>query len=221
MNEPKPNSAVILAGGLGKRLRTVLSDRPKVLAPVAGRRFVSYLLDHLADAGFRDVVLCTGYLGAQVREVFGSRFRRLELRYSEESEHRGTGGALRDALPLLRGDSMLVLNGDSYCQTDLAAFLRWHQDERSQASLVLAQVPDVSRFGSVEFDGDHRIRRFVEKSKSGSSPGEQIHWVYSECRLRSQKEILARFLRLSRLGGSNARISSTAKVAEALSRVLP
>jgi len=63
VNEPKPNSAVILAGGLGTRLRTVLSDRPKVLAPVAGRHFLSYLLDQLADANFRDVVLCTGYLG--------------------------------------------------------------------------------------------------------------------------------------------------------------
>jgi D-glycero-alpha-D-manno-heptose 1-phosphate guanylyltransferase len=162
------NSAVILAGGLGSRLRTVLSDRPKVLAPVAGRHFLSYLLDQLADAGFQDVVLCTGYLGEQVREVFGSRFRRLELQYSEESEPRGTGGALRNALRLLHGDSVLVLNGDSYCQTDLAAFFKWHQEKHSDASLVLAHVPDVSRFGSVEFDGDHRIQRFVEKSKSGS-----------------------------------------------------
>ncbi len=162
------NSAIILAGGLGTRLRTVLSDRPKVLAPVAGRHFLSYLLDQLADANFRHVVLCTGYLGNQVREVFGSRFRRLELCYSEETEPRGTAGALREALPLLRGDTALVLNGDSYCQTDLPAFLKWHQEKHSQASLVLARVPDVSCFGSVEFDDEQRIQRFGEKSKSGS-----------------------------------------------------
>ena len=162
------SSAVILAGGLGTRLRSVLADRPKVLAPVAGRHFVAYMLDQLADAGFRDVVLCTGYMGEEVRRVFGSRFRRIELRYSQETEPRGTGGALLDALPLLRGDSVLVLNGDSYCQTDLTAFLQWHQSKRSQASQVLTHVPDVSRFGSVECDGEHRILRFGEKSNSGA-----------------------------------------------------
>ncbi len=162
------NSAVILAGGLGTRLRTVLPDRPKVLAPVAGRHFLSYLLDQLADAGFRDVVLCTGYMGEQVRRVFGSRFRHLELRYSQETQPRGTAGALLDALSLLRGDSVLVLNGDSYCQTDIAAFLQWHRSKGSQASLVLTHLPDISRFGSVEFDGEHRILRFGEKSNSGS-----------------------------------------------------
>ena len=185
MTHPNTNSAVILAGGLGTRLRTALPDRPKVLAPVAGRHFLAYLLDQIADAGFRDVILCTGYLGEQVRNVFGTRFRRLELRYSQEAEPRGTAGALREALPLLRitsdgdndgnendddnenNDDVLVFNGDSYCQTDLAAFVQWHQQKRSKASLVLAQVPDVSRFGSVEFDGQHRIQRFREKGSSG------------------------------------------------------
>jgi histidinol-phosphate phosphatase family protein len=176
VTQPTTNSAVILAGGFGTRLRTALPDRPKVLAPVAGRHFLAYLLDQIADAGFRDVILCTGYLGEQVRDVFGTRFRRLELRYSQEAEPRGTAGALREALPLLcnnnddddNDNNVLVFNGDSYCQTDLAAFLQWHQQKRSQASLVLAQVREVSRFGSVEFDGQHRIQRFREKGNSGS-----------------------------------------------------
>jgi histidinol-phosphate phosphatase family protein len=186
VTQPTTNSAVILAGGLGTRLRAALPDRPKVLAPVAGRHFLAYLLDQIADAGLRDVILCTGYLGEQVSDVFGTRFRRLKLRYSQEAEPRGTAGALRDALPLLLNngdgdndgydndhdndsdnDDVLVFNGDSYCQTDLAAFLQWHQRECSQASLVLAHVPDVSRFGSVEFDGQHRIQRFREKGSSG------------------------------------------------------
>ncbi len=176
MNELTTNSAVILAGGLGTRLRTALPDRPKVLAPVAGRHFLAYLLDQLANAGFRDVILCTGYLGEQVRDVFGTRFRHLELRYSQEPEPRGTAGALRDALHLLHtnnnhnndDDCVLVFNGDSYCQTDLVAFLQWHRNKRSQASIVLANVPDVSRFGSVEFDSERRILGFREKGNSGS-----------------------------------------------------
>lgn len=164
----KATVAAILAGGLGTRLRSVLADRPKVLAPVAGRHFISFLLDQLADAGLGDVVLCTGYKGDQVQEVFGSRFRRLELRYSQESDPRGTGGALLDALPLLRSDSVLVLNGDSYCQTDIAAFLAWHRRKHSQASLVLTHVPDASGFGSVESDTDHHILRFGEKANSAA-----------------------------------------------------
>src|SRR5437879_409147 len=90
-------NAVVLAGGLGTRLRPVLADRPKTLAPVAGRHFLAYLLDQLADAGFKKVILCTGHFGDQVRDAFGGRFRSLHLYYSQEQEPLGTAGALRNA----------------------------------------------------------------------------------------------------------------------------
>lgn len=161
-------SAVILAGGLGSRLRPVVGDRPKVLAPVAGRRFLAYLLHQLADAGFEDVVLCTGYMGDQVQDAFGSRFRKLNLHYSLEQKPLGTAGALRQALSLILSETALVLNGDSYCQADLTEFLNWHHDKHAAASIVLTEVPDASRFGSVETDASDRIVRFGEKNSSGS-----------------------------------------------------
>ncbi len=160
-------SVAILAGGFGTRLQSVISDRPKVLAPVAGRRFLAYLLDQIADSGFEEVVLCTGYLGEQVRMAFGQRFRKLKLAYSQERHPLGTGGALRNALPFFEDNTVLVLNGDSYCDVDLAAFLRWHGVHRAETSLVLAKTPDVSRYGAVASDSRGRIIRFSEKGASG------------------------------------------------------
>jgi len=160
-------SAVILAGGIGSRLRPVVGDRPKVLAPVAGRRFLAYLLHQLADAGFEDVVLCTGYMADQVQDAFGSRFRKLRLHYSREEQPLGTAGALRHALPLIQSETAVVLNGDSYCPVDLGDFLRQHHEKRADASIVLTQIPDTSRFGAVEADRSSRILRFGEKNTTG------------------------------------------------------
>jgi len=163
-------TAAILAGGLGTRLRSAVADRPKVLAEVHGRPFLSYLLDQLAAAGCREVVLCTGYLGERIVARFGDAYGPLRLRYSQEPAPLGTAGALRLALPLLESDPVLVLNGDSYCQADLAAFLDWHQGHAASATLVLTRVADVSRFGSVEIDADGRVLRFQEKA-GVSRPG--------------------------------------------------
>ena len=160
-------SALVLAGGLGTRLRSVVGDRPKVLAPVAGRRFLAYLLHQLADAGFEDVVLCTGYMGDQVRDAFGKRFRKLNLLYSQEEQPLGTAGALRHALSLIPSETVAVLNGDSYCQADLAEFLSWHHDKRADASILLTEMPDTARFGAVETDSGDRIHRFGEKNTAG------------------------------------------------------
>ena len=96
------STALILSGGLGTRLRSVVADRPKVLAHVAGQPYLAHLLDKALETGIRRVVLCTGYGADQVRAEFGARYRGLDLGYSEESEPLGTGGALRLALPQAR-----------------------------------------------------------------------------------------------------------------------
>src|SRR5437899_2628493 len=108
-------SAAILVGGLGTRLRGIVADRPKVLAEVRGRPFLAYLLDQLVASGFQDVVLCTGYRSEQVKEVFGDGYGPLRIVYSEETVPLGTAGALRLALPLLQSETILVMNGDSFC----------------------------------------------------------------------------------------------------------
>ncbi len=156
-------TAVILAGGLGTRLRDAVADRPKVLAEINGRPFLAYLLDHLADAGIRRVVICTGYMADSVQHAFGNSFREMELRYSREEQPLGTGGALRLALPLITSDPALVMNGDSSCDVDLALFAKHHTESGASVSLVLTQVEDVSRYGVVDTDTNGAVTSFIEK----------------------------------------------------------
>jgi NDP-sugar pyrophosphorylase family protein len=157
-------TAAILAGGLGTRLRSVVADRPKVLAPVGGRPYLTYLLDQLAGAAFREVVLLTGHGADQVRATLGERHADLNVLYSVEPAPLGTGGALRYALPALQSRTILLLNGDSYCDADLGALRRCHQREAADASMVLVRVPDASRFGGVRLAENGRVVRFEEKA---------------------------------------------------------
>lgn len=163
-------TGVILAGGLGTRLRSIVADQPKVLAEVQGRPFLSHLLDQVAAAGLKCAVLCTGYMGDQVRSTFGESYGSLQLAYSRESSPLGTGGALRLSLPLLDSDLVLVMNGDSFCQADLRAFCSWHSARNAAATILLARVSDTARYGRVVADAHGHILRFEEKARD-SGPG--------------------------------------------------
>jgi NDP-sugar pyrophosphorylase family protein len=162
-------TAAILAGGLGTRLRSRIADRPKVLAPVRGRPYLTYLLDQLAAAGVRHVVLLIGYLADQIRSAFGETYAGLRLTYSQESSPRGTAGALRDALPHLSSPSVLLLNGDSFCAVSLLDFRAFHRRRCADLSLVLTRVEDCSRYGRVGVAPDDRILRFEEKSQAAGA----------------------------------------------------
>lgn len=159
-------TGVILAGGLGTRLRPLISDKPKVLAPVDGRPFLAYLLDQLERGGIRRVILCIGHLGHQVKQAFGNHYGQLELVYSEERELRGTAGALRLAYPLITSGSVLVMNGDSFCDVDLGDYVAWQQANDVRNSMVLTKVKDTRRFGRVIADHRGKILRFEEKQES-------------------------------------------------------
>lgn len=153
----------MLVGGAGTRLREVVADRPKPLAEVAGRPFLSYLLDQVERAGVRRVVLCSGYMAGVLEAALGSRHGSLALEYSAEDEPLGTGGALRRALPKLSSDVVLVLNGDSYCDVDLAKFAAFHEQSRAEASIVATRVENAAAFGRVKLGTDGRIEAFEEK----------------------------------------------------------
>jgi NDP-sugar pyrophosphorylase family protein len=156
-------TAAILAGGLGTRLRSVIADRSKVLAPVAGAPFLSHLLKQLGRAGVHEAVLLLGYGASQVRAEFGDCQFGVNLSYSVETELLGTGGAVRLALPILRGKTLLVMNGDSYCNLDVNAFADYHLGHGGRVSLTLTWVEDASRFGRVALGPGGRITRFEEK----------------------------------------------------------
>jgi D-glycero-alpha-D-manno-heptose 1-phosphate guanylyltransferase len=160
-------TAVILAGGVGTRLRSMVPDRPKVLAQVRGRPFLTYLLDQLADFGIRRVVLCTGWMGDLVRSTLGDAYGEIRLTYSHEASPSGTAGALRLAFPLFDTYPLLVMNGDSICRADLQAFWMWHGARDAQGTLLLAQVSDVGRYGSVRMSEEDVVLGFEEKGETG------------------------------------------------------
>ena len=158
-------TAVLLAGGRGSRLSTVLADRPKVLAHVQGRPFLAYLLDQVAAHGVGEVVISTGYLGGQVKDTFGDSYHGLRLVYSHESSPLGTAGALRRALPLLKSDSVLVMNGDSICKVALKAFWDRHCARGANATLLLAKMSETTRYGRVDVDDEGHVLGFQEKKR--------------------------------------------------------
>lgn len=162
-------TALVLAGGLGSRLRPVVGNLPKVLAPIAGQPFLSYLLAYLRGQGIADILLSTGYGAEHVSDYCrdGSRWG-VRVRYSREAEPLGTGGAIKRAEGLITSDPCLVLNGDSLVRADLARLLAAHAERQARITMALVEVPDKARFGSVLQADGGAIAAFREKGDQGS-----------------------------------------------------
>jgi NDP-sugar pyrophosphorylase family protein len=157
--------AVILAGGEGTRLRPLTLSLPKPVVPVVDRPFLRHQLDLLARAGVRDVIFSVAYRPERVEAVFGDgRDHGVRIRYAVETSPLGTGGAVKNAEPLLDGRTV-VLNGDVLADLDLAAVLARHDALKASATIVLAPVPNPAAYGLVETDQEGRVRRFVEKPR--------------------------------------------------------
>ena len=165
MTEAMSTHVLILAGGLGTRLRSVVSDRPKVLAEVAGRPFITYLLDRLDQSGFRSVTLLTGYKGEMVEQQLGLTYQSIHLGYSVEATPLGTGGAIRAAARVIPCDQLLVLNGDTYFDVDYQDFLE--QALLGSDLIACRQVVDVGRYGAIRMDDTGRVTALAEKEVSG------------------------------------------------------
>ncbi|MBN2591423.1 MAG: nucleotidyltransferase family protein [Sedimentisphaerales bacterium] len=163
-------TAAILVGGKGTRLQSVVSDRPKALAEISGKPFLSYTFDQLINSGINRVVLCTGYMADKIETCFGDTYKSLDIQYSKEDEPLGTGGGLRLALPHLTSDTILVMNGDSYIDADLDAYINWFFKKERQVSLLLTEMDDTSRYGKVIINSNKEIAAFEEKSYN-AGPG--------------------------------------------------
>jgi D-glycero-alpha-D-manno-heptose 1-phosphate guanylyltransferase len=161
-------NVMILAGGYGTRLNSVVADRPKALAVVKGRPFLSYVLDQLSMLELRSVIICSGYKGEMIFQTFQNRYKDMELIYSQEQNPLGTAGALRLALEHCTAEYLMVMNGDSYCDADIASFLKWHYLKRADCSILLAYMANTLRFGSVQSDEEGKIEAFEEKGREGS-----------------------------------------------------
>jgi D-glycero-alpha-D-manno-heptose 1-phosphate guanylyltransferase len=157
--------AIVLAGGMGTRLRPVTGDLPKPMAPVAGRPFLEILLATLARKGLRRAVLSLGYRADLIRDHFGARFAGVELGYEIEPAPLGTGGAIRRALGSCRTASALVVNGDTLLDLELNELLRFGRAADAPV-LVARAVDDTARFGRLAVEKG-RLVSFVEKGAAG------------------------------------------------------
>jgi D-glycero-alpha-D-manno-heptose 1-phosphate guanylyltransferase len=172
--------AIMLVGGLGTRLRSVVPSAPKVLASIGEKSFLEVLIRHLRSQGIRHLVMCTGYLAEQIESKFGDgHIWDVSIEYSKEEVPLGTAGAIKLAKRYL-GDSpeFVVLNGDSFLEVDfqsLMAFHRGHDD--AVATMAVLRVENASRYGTVHVNPCGRVTGFAEKAGS-ETPGVVNGGVY-------------------------------------------
>ncbi len=163
--------AIILAGGLGKRLRSTVPDLPKPMAPVRERPFLAWLMDYWADQGVTDFVRSVGYKWDGIRQYFGDSHRGRPIGYAREETPLGTGGGLLLAMRTLKDPGpFLLLNGDTFAQADLGELLNSHRAAKASLTMALSRVDDCSRYGSVQLSPDGLITGFKEK-RAGSGSG--------------------------------------------------
>lgn len=157
--------AIVLAGGFGTRLKSVVPDLPKPMAPVAGRPFLEILLSDLARKGFTRVILSLGYMAELIVEYFGNEFKGMELVHEIEDRPLGTGGAVKMAMQHCRGDHVFVFNGDTYL--DLEATEVERQFNNNHNSIIVARkVENTARYGRL-LQNSSQVGGFTEKGVSG------------------------------------------------------
>ena len=155
---------VILAGGLGTRVRDVLGNKQKVIAEVGGRPFLYLLLDQIWTLHVTAATIATGYKSMSVSNTLGHRYRDMKLSYSEESHPLGTGGALKKAAATLNKEWLLVMNGDSFIDLNFNSFMSWHTEQNEpRCSIVLTKVQNPNRHGLVKVNASGIVLGFVEK----------------------------------------------------------
>ncbi|MGH2933969.1 MAG: nucleotidyltransferase family protein [Gaiellaceae bacterium] len=155
-------TAVVLAGGEGRRLRPLTERVPKPMLPLLGRPLLSYTFDSLAAAGVERAVLACGYLPDHVHGHYGHRYDGISLEYVHEREPLGTGGGIRFAAGGA-DRTFLALNGDTVREAQISALLDFHRETHAEATVLLVRVPDPARYGLVRVGDDGRVRGFLEK----------------------------------------------------------
>ena len=158
--------AILLAGGLGTRLRSVVSDRPKPMALIEGRPFMEYVTRELVRSGIDDIIFAVGYKGSMVEEYFGdgSTFG-VHASYAYEETLLGTAGAIKNAAKYMTDPEIFVLNADTFYRMDYCRLTRQKKDMALDMAMVLREVEDVSRYGQAVLTHG-RLTGFNEKTDS-------------------------------------------------------
>lgn len=155
--------AIVLAGGLGTRLKGILPDVPKCMAPVQGKPFLAYVLDYLVNQGTNKVILSVGYLNDHIINYFGDIYQSLLIEYSVEEEPLGTGGAIKSAINYCSQDQVFVINGDTYFLPDFEAVEKQHIQSKADITIAVKYLTETGRYGLVKINKDNRITAFMEK----------------------------------------------------------
>lgn len=163
------NTAIILAGGMGTRLKTIISDLPKPMAPIMNVPFLTYQLNYLKHFGIKKVIFSVGYLSEKIIAHYNQSFENISIEYSIEKNPLGTGGGIRMAMSNLKEDLVLILNGDSFFDLNLEQFYNLHLEQKSDFSLALRYVNNSERYGNIEFNSSNQITSFIEKNQLNQS----------------------------------------------------
>lgn len=154
---------VILAGGLGKRLRSVTGGRQKVLAEIDGKPFICMLMEYIASQGGRRFILCTGHGAEEVEQSIQNNSRGWEVIFSREKEPLGTGGAIKKASSLVKSEIFLAMNGDCFCVLDYNALIGFHRRHKARATIAVTKIDDARQYGTIEINQQKQIIAFKEK----------------------------------------------------------
>lgn len=163
---------LILCGGLGTRLRTVIGEHQKVMADAGGRPFLDVILEDLIRQGVKRVVLCTGFDAESVENYYRRKSIGLEIVFSREKKPLGTGGAVNNARPLIKSKDFFVMNGDCFCDIDLAGMYASHKKRKKVATIAVKGIPrqnEKKDYGGVTVDKEGKIVSFKEKEASSSA----------------------------------------------------
>ena len=164
---------IILAGGLGTRLKPVINDLPKCMAPIDGKPFIDFILDYCTRQGLKRFIFCLGHLKEIIIDHLSSR-NDCETLFSIEKKILGTGGAIKNAENFICSNQSIILNGDTFVDINFSKLIDWHNDKGSEITLVINKINDPARYGLVNFDHNNKIQSFIEK-KEGVKSG----WINS------------------------------------------
>ncbi|WP_230410038.1 sugar phosphate nucleotidyltransferase [Candidatus Kuenenia stuttgartensis] len=155
--------AIILAGGYGTRLQSVIKDIPKPMADINGRPFLSYLMDYLLCQNIRKILLSVGYKHEIIKNYFGLRYKNLDIEYVIEDKPLGTGGAIKEALKWVEGDDVVVLNGDTFFYLELKKLIEFHLAQDAILTIAVKLMHNFDRYGTVVLK-EGKIINFEEKT---------------------------------------------------------
>ncbi|MFC1724223.1 sugar phosphate nucleotidyltransferase [candidate division KSB1 bacterium] len=164
---PEKIDIAILCGGKGNRLKSVVNDKPKPMAEIAEEPFLNILIDYAVSFGFSRFILLTGFMRNFVKEYYQNKESDLTFLFSEEERPLGTGGAVKKAIPMISSDTVIVMNGDSFCPIDFEEFYKFHNKNKASISIALSNAEKGKDYGYVLLDKFNKVTAFNEKTEIG------------------------------------------------------